>query len=201
MFGIISCSNGFQADPQPLFKMIPGNKTVGQSTITISDKTLFECFFRCNLDPNCSAINLQNYEYDGGLYDKVRCDLIEIQNESGYTVVPDLQSNTFVKISFIFSSVSTHFSNVTYSSFNVRETISVPEGGVEEYCFLHCSQLDSDCQGIQIEKSCITNNVTSCEILALPLPTTMPLQADCSWDIHLKETGEYHIIQAIEVNF
>ena len=77
----------------------------------------------------------------------------------------------------------------------------MPAGGGEEYCFLHCSQLDSDCQGIQIEKSCITNNVTSCEILALPLPTTMPLQADRSWDIHLKETGVYHIIQPIEVNF
>ena len=134
---IISCSYGFQADSQLLFKMIPGNRTIGQSTTTITDKTLLECFIRCNLDPNCSAINLQNYEYDGGLYDKVRCDLIETQNGSGYTVVPDLQSNTFVKTSLIFSSVSTHFSNVTYSSFNVRETISVPEGGVEKYCFLH----------------------------------------------------------------
>ena len=193
----VSCSNSSQTDPQSLFKMIPGNRTVGLSTTTIRGRTLFECFFYCNLDPNCSAINLQKYEYDGGLFDKIRCDLIDIQNGSGYAVVQDLHSNTFVKTSLIFSSVSKHFSNATYPSFDVRETVSVPEGWGEEYCFLHCSQLDSYCQGFQIEKSCTTNNVTSCQILGASLPTTMPLQADCSWDIHLKEFGEYHIIGSI----
>ena len=135
------CGNAFQADADPLYKMIPGNRTAGHSTKHIKNKTLFECFFHCNENLNCSAINLQTYDYDGGLYDKVQCDLIEIQNGSGFTTVPDLQSNTFVKTSLIFNSVSKHFVNATSPSFNVRETISVPEGCREEYCFLHCSQL------------------------------------------------------------
>ena len=181
------CSNGSQADADPLYKMIPGNRTLGQSTKYVKDKTLFECFFHCNVDPNCSAINLQNYDYNGGLYDKVRCDLIETQNGSRFTTVPDSGSNTFVKTSLIFNSVSTHFVNVTFPGFNVRETISVPEGWGEEYCFLYCSQLGADCQGLQIEKSCTNDNVTTCQILDSPLPAIMPLQANCSWDIHTFE--------------
>ena len=192
--GFISYSNEFHVDPHPLFQMIPSNRTVGQSTTSMEDKTLFECFFHCNLNPNCSAINLQNYNYDGGLYDKVQCDLIETPNGSGYTVVPDLQSYTFVKTSLLFNSVTTHFNNVTYPSFNIRETIQVPKGGGEEYCFQHCSQLDSSCHGLQIQKSCATKKVESCQILDSPLPNTMPLQANCSWDIHLKETGEYTLV-------
>ena len=162
-----------------LFKMISRNKTF-EECMTASE--LFKCFFLCIADIKCLAVNIQNENYD-----KVKCNLIEIHDDTGFTIVPSPEGSTFVKMSAQFSTLL----NVNHSSFNIRETLIVPNGLGAEYCFLHCLNLKSDCQGLQIQNSCVMNTTISCQILDSPLLSIMPLKPDCSSDIYLRQQGQY----------
>ena len=175
-------SNYSIISPETLFKMISGNRTLEEYMASSEDNRLFECFIGCIVDVKCLALKIQNEKYD-----KVKCNLIEIQDDIGFTIVPDPEGSTFVKTSTQFSTLL----NVNHSSFNIRETLIVPNGLGAEYCFLHCLKLKSNCQGLQIQKSCVMNTTISCQILDSPLLSIMPLKTDCSSDIYLRQHGEY----------
>ena len=172
-------SNYSSISPEVLFNMISGNRTF-KEYMTSSD--WFKCLILCVVDIKCLAVNIQNANYD-----KIKCNLIEIQSNSGFTVFPGPEGSTFVKTSTQFSTLP----NVNHSGFNVRETLIVSNGLGAEYCFVHCLNLKSDCQGLQIQKSSVMNTTISCQILGFPLPSTVPLKADCSSDIYLRQHGEY----------
>ena len=180
-------------EPQSSFQLFTGTKiTSGPSGYVKTGKTLFECFMQCVLDPLCSGLTVENYTaINGGFYHVVECDHLYLEGHRELTLSVDSQVTTVVKFSFFQDSFKTRkFSNVRSSNITATEVISIPNGQREEYCFLHCALMGSNCQGLQIEKSCHTNETSHCHFIDIPLSSTpMSLQPDCSSDIYLKETG------------
>ena len=122
----------------------------------------------------------------------VECEILHLEGDSELTLSIDSQVTTVVKLSFFQDSFQTRkFSNVRPSNITATEVILIPNGQREEHCFLHCALLGSNCQGLQIEKSCHTNEKSRCYVIDIPLSSApVSLQPDCSSDIYLKETGK-----------
>ena len=178
--------------PQSSFQLFTGTKITGEPSRNIKTvKTLFECFIQCILDPLCSGLTVKNYTDINGFYHVVECDILHLEGDRELTLSVDSQVTTIVKLSFFQGSFRTRkFSNARISNITATEVISIPNGQREEYCFLHYALMGSNCQGLQIEKSCHTNETSHCHVIDIPLsPTPMSLQPDCSSDIYLKETG------------
>ena len=186
-------SEELPTNPQSSFQVFPGTKiTGGQSGNINTRKTLSECFIRCILDSKCSGLTLKNYtDIYPGFYHVAECDLLQLEYASELTLSLDSQVTTVVKLSFFQDSFQTRkFSKVMSSSFTISKNVTMLNGQGEEYCFLHCALLGSSCQGLQIEKSCHTNETIYCQVIDLPsVSTAVSLQPYCSSDIYLKESG------------
>ena len=180
--------------PQSLFQVIAGSKIINGLFRNVKNgEKLFECFIRCISDPLCSGVTLKNYtDINGGFYHVVECDILHLEGDRELTLSVDSQVTTVVKLSFFKDSFQTRkFSNVRISNITVTEVILIPNGQREEYCFLHCALMGSNCQRLQIEKSCLTNEATRCYVMNIPLSTSpMSFQSNCSSDIYLKESGK-----------
>ena len=161
-------SGELSPNPQSSFQVFAATKMIGTASRNVkTGKTLFECFIQCILDPLCSGITLKNFtDISGRLYHVIECDILHLEANNRFTLSVDSQVTTVVKFSFFQDPLQTRkFSNAWSSNFTVMEVISIPNGQKEEYCFLHCALLGSNCQGLQIEKSCHTNEIIGCQVI------------------------------------
>ena len=120
---ITNISEGFIA--KSTFRMIQGNKLMGQPSTTLHGKTSLACLTTCTFERctnNCSAVNVYDNEYNRAL----DCDLINIHYISDFSdlsFTPDTETNVFIESSHFYLDLSV-YSNVRSTSFAVRDYFS-----------------------------------------------------------------------------
>ena len=193
--GCLFAYEELSTNPQSSFQLFAGIKITDEPSGNVkTGKTLFECFIQCIFAPLCTSITVKNYtNIYRKFYHVAECDLLHLEGGSELTLSVGSVVTTVVKHSFFKDSFKIRkFNNVRPSNLTVMEFISIPNGQREEYCFLHCTLLGLNCQGLQIEKSCHTNETTLCHVIDISLSSTiMSLHPHCSSDrsIYLKESG------------
>lgn len=174
------------------FKRLPNSQLWGESGPLLTSTTLLKCLKTCVLRVNCIAFNVDNYGYARKSKDKVNCTMLDIKNSVESFLFTNSSSAIYIDKSYLSLDSNTRIlTSVTSSSFVIIETVIIPSGSNEEYCFLYCKLKGDYCQGIQIENSCETDEAMFCKLLDSPLPATAPLEEDCSSDIYIVASSMY----------